>query len=119
MGVVAMVTPDFRGFEMEPHIDAVGGRITILQFSRTDRELQLWRQIQVTLVSARLVMADVKIGEFFPPLRSCDISKKPSPRGELTQVAISFESGSLVYECDEAVCCEFSRKVRFSPESDQ
>jgi hypothetical protein len=108
-----MVTPDFRGFEIEPHIDAAGGRITILRFSRTDRERQLWLQIQVTLVSARLVMADVKIGEFFPPLRSCEISKKPSPRGELTQVSITFDDGSLVFECDEAVSSEFSRKVRF------
>ena len=114
-----MATPDFRGFELEPHIDAAGGRITILRFSKSDRELHLWRQIQVTLVGARLAMADVKIGEFFPPLRSCDISKKPTPRGELTQLAINFEEGSLVYECDEAVCSEFSRKVRFSRESDQ
>ena len=114
-----MVTPDFRGFELEPHIDATGGRITILRFSRTDRELQSWRQIQLTLVSARLAMADVKIGECFPPLRSCDISKKPTPRGEVTKVAITFDEGSLVYECDEAVCSEFSRKIRFSSETDQ
>ncbi len=108
-----MITPDFRGFELEPQINATGGRIVILWFSKTDRERQLWQQNQVTLVSARLAMADVKIGEFFPPLRSCEISKKPGPRGELTQVSIAFDDGSLVFECDEAVCSEFSRKVCF------
>jgi hypothetical protein len=108
-----MITPDFRGFELQPHITATGGRITILWFSKTDRARQTCQEIQVTLVSARLVMADVKIGEFFPPLRSCDISKKPGPRGELARVSIQFDDGSLVFECDEAVCSEFSRKVRF------
>ncbi len=57
-----MVTPNFRDFEKEPNIDVTGGHITILRFSRTDRELQSLRQIQLTLISARFAMADVKIG---------------------------------------------------------
>lgn len=108
-----MTTPDFRGFELAPRIDAVGGRIVMLWFAKADREHQVYRQIQVTLVTARLAMADVKIGEFFPPLRSCEISKKPGPRGELTQFAMVFDDGSLVFECEEVVCTEFSQKVRF------
>lgn len=108
-----MNVPDFHGFQLEGRIYTGGTRLTILWFSRIDHELESWRQIQVTLVGARLVMADVKIGENFPPLVACVVAKMPTPRGERIQLAMSFERGQISFECDDMMCSEFSRKVRF------
>ncbi len=114
-----MTLPDFRGFLLEGQIHAAGTRIIILWFSNIDHELESWRQIQVTLVGARLTAASVEIGTFFPPLRSCEISEKATPRGNRTQIAMTFDQGEMSFECEELVWSEFSRQVRFVRETGQ
>lgn len=112
-----MNVPDFHGFELENHIYSGGARVIILWFSRIDHELESWRQIQVTLVGARLVLADVKIERDFPALLACAASKESTPQGDRIKLEMSFERGAMRFECDDMTCSEFSRKVRFFRES--
>ena len=44
--------PDLSGYGLESHIYSAA-RLVVLWFSKVDRQLELWRQIQVTLVNAR------------------------------------------------------------------
>lgn len=112
-----MGLPDFRGYNLDSQIYSTASRLIVLWFSKMDYELERWRQIQVTLVNARLSMANMEIARGFPPLRSCELSRKPTAKGNRKLFAIHFDSGEISFECEEITCSEFSRKVRVLRES--
>jgi len=107
--------PDLSGYGLESHIYSAA-RLVVLWFSKVDRQLELWRQIQVTLVNARLSMANVEIVGGFPTLKSCRASKKPIPGTYRTELLICFDKGELAFECEAITFTELSRKIRFLPE---
>lgn len=81
-----------------------------------DRKLRSWCQVQLTLIGAKLIIADVEIGENFPPMVSCAMSEKLTPQGNRTQVLIAFGAGKLGFECEQLVCNEFSRQIQIARE---
>jgi hypothetical protein len=110
-----MALPDLSGYELESHIHSAN-RLVVLWFSKTDRQLELWRQIQVTLVNAQLSMANVEIVGSFPTLKYCRISEKPTQGGHRSELLICFDKGMLAFECEAITFTELSRKIRFLPE---
>jgi hypothetical protein len=106
-----MTLPDLRGYELERQICSTANRIIVLWFSKLDPEAGLWRQIQVSLVSARLSMASVEIAEGFPPLRSYKVAEKSTPRGDRIELSLYFDAGELSFECETATCSEYARKI--------
>lgn len=108
-----MNTPDFTGFYFDGEIQSVEERLTLLWFSKIDRELETWRQIQLTLVCAQLIAADVEINPGFPPFKSCDFSKKSTLHGDRTLIVLSFDKGQISFQCEDIICTEFHRKIRF------
>jgi hypothetical protein len=84
-----------------------------LWFSKTERERQSWQQVQVTLVGARLSMANVEIVGGFPPLRSYEISEKVTEHGNRIQFELRFDKGDMSFECEAVAHSVFSRKILF------
>lgn len=108
-------TPDLSGFELETRIESTVDRLVILWFSKMDRRRSLWIQAQVTLVGARLKQANLEILGTMPRLRSCE-ARTSSADPRMKDFKLDFEPGSLCYECEDIVCSEFTRSIRFAPE---
>lgn len=108
-----MDSPDLRGYDLESQICSTASRLVVLWFSKLEHEAERWRQIQVTLIGARLSMANLKIVHGFPPLRSCEISERPTAHGNRIQFSIYFEEGEISFECENMVFSEYARNIKF------
>lgn len=113
-----MSFPDLHGYELDSQLYSAA-RLVVLWFSKIERELGLWRQIQVTLVGARLNAANFELERGFPALRSCEISERPTPKGNRKVFLITFVKGQISFECEDIAYAEFSRKIRSLPDSNQ
>ena len=107
-----MELPDLRGYELESHIYSAPGRLVIVWFSKIEQEAECWRQIQVTLVGAKLSMVNLEIAQCFPPLSSYKISEKSTAQGSRVEFEIIFDKGEICFECEDITYSEFSRKIR-------
>jgi hypothetical protein len=104
--------PDLRGYELENHIHTTVPRLVIIWFGKIEREAERWRQVQVTLIGARLNMADVEIVHGFPPLRSVDVSEMNTAGGKRIQIQLCFDGGEIAFECENFTYSEFSHKIQ-------
>jgi hypothetical protein len=107
-----MDIPNLSGYELESHICWTPIRLAILWFSKIERETQSWRQVQVTLVGARLSTASVEIMESFPHLISCEISDTQAAQVNRKQLQLRFDQGEMSFECEEVAYSVFSRQIR-------
>jgi hypothetical protein len=108
-----MDLPDLRGYELDSHICWTPTRLAILWFSKTELEAQLWQQVQVTLVGARLSMASVEIVGGFPALKSYEVSERKTAQGNRLQFELRFDRGEMSFECESIAYSVFSREIRF------
>lgn len=111
-----MDLPDFRGYELENHIYSAASRMVLMWFSRIDREAELWRQIQVTLVNAQLKAATFENVQGFPPLKRCEASPN-SDKANNWVFTVLFDAGAISFECEDITWSQFARKVRFAREN--
>jgi hypothetical protein len=107
-----MAIPNFRGYQLESQMYSATTRLVVLWLSKIEEDR--WRQIQLTLISARLSFADVEIVQGFPTLRSCEITQEPAASGG-RRLALNFAKGKMVFECEDIAYAEFSRKLRRMP----
>jgi hypothetical protein len=103
--------PDIRGFEMANHIESTVDRLIILWFSQVHRDIKLWKQVQVTLVNARLKIANITITDFIPKMKSYEIIEGSFRNEKNIQFNIKFDDGILCFECEDIVYSEYSRKI--------
>src|SRR5579862_267043 len=107
-----MTIPNLRGYELENQIYSAMSRVIVLWFSKIERDAEEWKQIQITLIGARLETANLEIIQGFPPLKSCETSEKQTQQGKRIQFAIYFDKGVMSFECENIACSEYSRKIR-------
>jgi hypothetical protein len=103
--------PDLTGYDLDHQVLSTGSRIIILWFSKIERETECWKQIQVTLVGARLNAANLEIFDGFPRMNSCVIYEMPAPRGTIMRLDIHFDAGEISFEFDKFGYSEYSRKI--------
>ena len=110
---------ELRGYQLDNQIYWARGRLVIIWLSKIDRESQQWRQIQLTLVGAKLNEANVVIDQGFPPLISCEISEKSTVDGNRKQFTIHLDGGEISFQCEDIAYTEYSRRIRISSENYQ
>lgn len=107
--------PDLSGFEMSKQMESTIDRLIILWFSKIDLDAGLWMQVQVTLVNARIKLANIEIVDAMPRMLSCEVLEQSSSATRKVELRIRFDPGYLSFECDDIVSSQFSRKFLTAP----
>lgn len=103
---------DLDGYHFDSRIFWSTNRLILLWFSKVEREDQRWTQVQVTLVGARLLIANLEVEQCFPPMTSYEVTRKSSVQGSTTTLLLSFGASELRFECEQLVFSKYSRKIR-------
>ncbi len=108
-----MDLPDLLGYELSNRICTLLGGPIIIWLSKADRQAERLHQVQLTLVGAKLSMANLEIAGCFPPLQTCRISGAQDDRKK--KLHLRFEEGELCFEFEHLSFSKFSRRLRFDP----